>query len=100
MRWICFKYLVIMCIALTLFLKVCNVMSYLKLTNPTVELASMNEDSTEKEEKKIEPEYFTDQFFLLSLAEHYPSIQQKIIIPDHFFQLAYFPEVLTPPPAI
>ena len=75
-------------------------MSYLKLTNPAIELTSINDNSTEKEEKKIEPEYFTDQFFLVSLAEHYSPIQQKIIIPDHFFQLAYFPEVLTPPPAI
>jgi hypothetical protein len=95
-----FKYVVIIVIALTLFLKVSNTISYLKYSLSEIEYASVNDDAAEKEEKKIETEYFTDQFFFNEQVNLFLSVDNKVIIPNHFFQLSYFPEVLTPPPSI
>lgn len=74
--------------------------SYLSYSANNVELLSVNDDATEKEEKKVEAEYAVYQS--LSHATVYFPLQtsKKVIIPNHSFQLAYFPEVLTPPPSV
>jgi hypothetical protein len=74
--------------------------SYLSYpTNPIASL-STNDDATEKEEKKVEAEYAVYHFVSQGEMGFSPQTSKKIIIPDHFFQLAYFPEVLTPPPSV
>lgn len=75
-------------------------MSYLKYTEVAVEYVAANDDATEKEEKKVETEYFIDQLFYGSEIDLFFPVQKKVIIPANTFKLAYFPEVLTPPPAI
>ncbi|MCX2494598.1 hypothetical protein OQX63_14000 [Pedobacter sp. PF22-3] len=95
-----FKYILIACIALAFFLKVSHVVSYLSYSDHNVELLSTNDDATEKEEKKIESEFAVYEV-LFNATLYFPfQSTKKVIIPDHSFQLAYFPEVLTPPPSI
>ncbi|WP_412467117.1 hypothetical protein [Pedobacter sp. KLB.chiD] len=95
-----FKYILMVCIAIAFFLKVSHVLSYLSYSAHNVELLSTNEDATEKEEKKTESE-FAVQEISFNWALYYPIQTSKIvIIPGHAFQLAYFPEVLTPPPSV
>jgi len=94
------KYVLIACIAITLFLKVSHAVSYLSYSADNVEVLSTNDDATEKEEKKVETEY-TVQQIVFHGALYFPlQTSKKVLIPDHSFQLAYFPEVLTPPPSI
>lgn len=95
-----FKYIVIIGIAITLFLKVSNTLSYLKYSLTETKYTSVKDDATEKEEKKGETEYFVDQFFLKEQINIFCSVNTKVIIPDYSFQAGYFPEVLTPPPSI
>ncbi|WP_316843199.1 hypothetical protein [Pedobacter psychrodurus] len=99
MKFFAFKYILISCIALTFFLKVSNVVSYLSYSTDDVEVLSVNDDATEKEEKKVETEYAVQQ--IMFHDEMYIPLQtsNKVIIHGHSFQLAYFPEVLTPPPS-
>ncbi|WP_316735101.1 hypothetical protein [Pedobacter aquatilis] len=99
MKFISFKYVLIICIALTLFLKVSDVLSYLKSSISNIEYIALGDDA-EKEEKKIEHEYFDNQVFFDSSLHLFPVLEQKLIIPDNFSIAAYFPEVLTPPPSI
>jgi len=99
MKFIGLKYLLIVCIAATLFMKVSNALSYIKYSPSELEYASNNDDATEKEEKKVETEYFTNHFFNVTNLSDSFIIEKKVIIPDHFFYPAYFPEVLTPPPS-
>jgi hypothetical protein len=93
------KYILISCIALTFFLKVSHVVSYLSYSADNVEVLSTNDDAAEKEEKKVETEYAIHE--IAFHHELYLPLQtsKKILIPDHFFKLAYFPEVITPPPS-
>jgi len=97
MNFVSIKYILIICIFTALFLKLSNAISYIKFT-AELEYASVDDDATEKEEKKIETEYFTDQFSFQPLLSLYFIIGKKVIIPDHNFQPTYFPEILTPPP--
>jgi len=94
------KYILIACIALAFFLKVSHVFSYLSYSTDNVEVLSTNDDATEKEEKKVETEYAVQQIVFQGTLYFPLQTSKKILIPDHFFQLAYFPEVLTPPPSI
>ncbi|TCD19782.1 hypothetical protein EZ456_19940 [Pedobacter psychrodurus] len=100
MNFYAFKYILISCIAITFFLKVSHVVSYLSYSANNVELLSTNDDATEKEEKKVEPEYAIQQTMFHGDINFTFQTSKKVIIPDHSFQLAYFPEVLTPPPSV
>lgn len=94
------KYILITCITLAFFLKVSHVVSYLSYSVQNVEFSSTNDDATEKEEKKIESEFAVHEV-LFNATLYFPfQTTKKVIIPDHAFQLAYFPEVLTPPPSV
>ncbi|GAA4207030.1 hypothetical protein GCM10022289_28810 [Pedobacter jeongneungensis] len=99
MKFYAFKYVIIACIALTFCLKVSHVMSYLSYSTDHIEFSFINDDATEKEEKKVETEYAVYQI-AFEEGVYFPlQTSKKVIIPDHSFQLAYFPEVLTPPPS-
>ncbi|GGE62684.1 hypothetical protein EV200_105266 [Pedobacter psychrotolerans] len=98
MNLISFKYLLIICIAATLFLKVSNAVSYLRYSTAEIEYSSVNDDATEKEEKKIESEYLANHFYSDPQAGLFFVTDKKLLIPDHSFKMTYFPEVLTPPP--
>lgn len=100
MKFYAFKYILIGCIALTFFLKVSHVVSYLSYSVDHVEVLSTNDDATEKEEKKVETEYTIEETPFHG-EMHFPlKTSKKVIIPDYSLQLAYFPEVLTPPPSV
>lgn len=75
-------------------------MAYLKSTEVVAEYVAANDDAAEKEEKKVESEYFIDQLFYGVGMDLFFPVQKKVVIPANNFKLAYFPEVLTPPPAI
>lgn len=74
-------------------------MSYLKLSTPNIEYSTLGDD-TEKEEKKIESEYFDNQTLLDSFVKIFSTTEKKLIIPHDFSISTYFPEVLTPPPSV
>ena len=94
------KYVLIACIAIAFFLKVSHAVSYLSYSTNNIEVLSTNDDATEKEEKKVETEYAVQQIAFHG-ALYFPlQTSKKVLIPDHSFQLAYFPEVLTPPPSV
>ena len=95
-----FKYILILCLAITLFLKVGIVLSYLSYASVDVENVSSNDDATEKEEKKVETEYFVQDFQIFDDSVWASEMPAKVIIPNHFGKLSYFPEVLTPPPSV
>ncbi|PWS26727.1 hypothetical protein DHW03_11880 [Pedobacter yonginense] len=93
------KYIVVVCIATLLILKVGNVMAYFKFSAQVVCEAVSNDDA-EKEEKKIESEVLYDHFSPNIVLYFVPKSIKKIAIPDSFLPLSYFPEVLTPPPSV
>lgn len=94
------KYILVTCIALIFLIKVSHVVSYLSYSADTTEVLSMHDDASEKEEKKLETEYAIPQF-ASHIQSYFPMLTaKKLIIPDYSFRLAYFPEVLTPPPSI
>ncbi|AZI24468.1 hypothetical protein EA772_03550 [Pedobacter sp. G11] len=95
-----FKYILILCLAIALFLKLGSVLSYLSYASVDIENVSSNDDATEKEEKKVETEYFAQDFLMIDNAVSVFEMPAKVIIPNHFNKLSYFPEVLTPPPSI
>ncbi|QDW27743.1 hypothetical protein FFJ24_024050 [Pedobacter sp. KBS0701] len=94
------KYILIACIALTFVLKVSRVVSYLSYSTDNVEVLSTSDDATEKEEKKIETEYAIQETMFHGKMYFPLQTSKKVIVPDCSLQLAYFPEVLTPPPSI
>ncbi|SFA51638.1 hypothetical protein SAMN04488511_110105 [Pedobacter suwonensis] len=94
------RYILIVCMALAFFLKVSHVVSYLSYSDHHVELLSINDDAPEKEEKKTESEFAVQEISFNGTLYFPFQTSKKVIIPDHAFQLAYFPEVLTPPPSI
>jgi len=94
-----FKYLLIIFLSLAFFVKVGNVLSYLKSSVTNTELSSGNDDTAEKEEKKIENELFTNNSFFGLQGLILNTAEKKVIPVDGAFRLNYFPEVLTPPPA-
>ncbi|MBC6109008.1 hypothetical protein ACFOG5_13205 [Pedobacter fastidiosus] len=93
------RYLIIVAIALTLFLKVSNVVWYFGNSSVDIENVAAN-DATEKEEKKIETEYLVESIFLFDDNSYAIQNSKKVISPIHFNKLNYFPEVLTPPPLV
>lgn len=100
MKFFTLKYILIACIAVTFCLKVSEAISYLSYSSDHVEFLSDNDDATEKEEKKAETEYVVHQLAFQVEINFTLQTSKKVIIPDHAFQLAYFPEVLTPPPSV
>ena len=95
-----FKYILILCLAIALFLKLGSVLSYLSYASVDIENVSSNDDATEKEEKKVEPEYFVQDFLIIDDSVWVSEMPAKVVIPNHFSKLSYFPEVLTPPPSV
>ncbi|TCD10809.1 hypothetical protein EZ449_07945 [Pedobacter frigidisoli] len=93
------KYLFIVAIALTLFLKVSNVVWYFGNSSVDIENVATN-DATEKEEKKIETECLVHSVFLFEDNLYALQSCKKVISPIHFSKPNYFPEVLTPPPSV
>jgi len=75
-------------------------MSYLKFSSTNIEYTSLNDDAAEKEDKKIESEYLDQQIVYNPFMHHFSTGDRKLLIPHNFFVLAYFPEVLTPPPSV
>jgi len=100
MKFSSLKYILILCITLTLFLKVGNVLSYLSCATVDIENVSLNDDATEKEEKKIEAEYFDDYFLCYQNLKSPIQFAVKIILPKNLFTSLYYPEILTPPPSL
>ncbi|MCX3265749.1 hypothetical protein [Pedobacter agri] len=100
MKFIGFKYVLILCLAIALFLKLGSVLSYLSYASVDIENVSSNDDATEKEEKKVETEYFAQDFLMIDNAVSVFEMPAKVVIPNHFNKLSYFPEVLTPPPSV
>lgn len=94
------KYILVTCIALTFLIKVSHVVSYLSYSADNIEVLSTHDDATEKEDKKLETEYAIEQVIFQSQTYFPVLMVKKLIIPDHSFKLAYFPEVLTPPPSV
>ncbi len=74
-------------------------MSYLKFSTSTIEYTALADDS-EKEEKKIESEYFDDQLFANSSFQVFSASPEKLPVSGDSFVLAHSIEVLTPPPSI
>jgi len=74
--------------------------SYFSYSSTDTVCQLSNDDDSEKEEKKIESEYFIDLFFAKVHLNLFSLTEKKIIIPDHAFKLTYIPEVLTPPPLV
>jgi len=100
MKFDVLKYFIVTCIALTFLIKVSHVVSYLSYSTDNIEALSIHDEATGKEEKKVETEYAMEQIVFHSQI-YFPLLTaKKLIIPDHSFKLAYFPEVLTPPPSI
>lgn len=94
------KYILIICVALALFLKVGSALSYLSFSKANIEHSLLNDDATEKEERKVETEYFAHSFLTFESASYFPEASKKVMVPSHLSQLNYFPEVLTPPPSV
>jgi len=94
------KYILIYCFAIALLFKTSGVVSVFVNSIKTTEFNSANQDSTEKEEKKIESEYFEEGIFsFLDLKIPVPLKEKILLLPNSFFP-TYFPEVLTPPPSL
>ncbi|MFC3560884.1 hypothetical protein [Pedobacter jamesrossensis] len=91
-----FKYILICCFALTLLFKASSVLSVFKNSISEIEYSK---DSSEKEEKKIEAEYFDNHQFSYQDLKAPILVPVKVLLPLNFFVPAYFPEVLTPPPS-
>ena len=94
------KYILICCFAIALLFKTSGVVSVFVNPIKATEYNSADQDSTEKEDKKIESEYFEEGIFtFLDLKIPVP-LKEKILLPQNSFYPTYFPEVLTPPPSL
>ncbi|RYD71229.1 MAG: hypothetical protein EOP53_24035 [Sphingobacteriales bacterium] len=91
------KYILIYCFAIALLFKTSGVVSVFANSIKTVEYSG-NQDSTEKEEKKIETEYFESNVSVLPDLKIPVQLKTKVLLPQNNFFASYFPEVLTPPP--
>jgi len=89
----------ILCITVAFIFKVGNVMSYFQYQSSKQMENVASNDAAEKEEKKVETEYFTEQFSFIGNNLIRECTPQKPIVPLYFSKLSYFPEVLTPPPS-
>ncbi|KQR72211.1 hypothetical protein [Pedobacter sp. Leaf176] len=95
-----FKYVLIYCFAIALLFKTSGVVSVFVNSIKTAEYNSANQDSTEKEEKKIETEYFEERMLILPDLKVLIQLKEKTLLPQNNFFPSYFPEVLTPPPSL
>lgn len=100
MRFENLKYVLMICIALAVFLKVSNVFSYLSFSRANIEHVLLNDDATDKEEKKVEAEYFAQEFLALENTSSCTESSKKALFPTHLGNVWYFSEVPTPPPAL
>lgn len=94
-----FKYLFVFCIALTFLFKASNILSVYKNSLTEVEYSDSNKESTEKEEKRVEAEFFDKHHIVYNNFITAGLSNEKILLPFNFFTITYFPEVLTPPPS-
>ena len=99
MKLISLKCIFTISIAFILFLKVSGSLSLIQFSAFESTYTSASDDTAEKEEKKVETEYFTDQLPEGLRLEASFIIGKKVVVPEHSFKLNYFPEVLTPPPS-
>jgi len=99
MKLIKLKLLLIFVVTLAIFIKAGNLSSCLKFSAAPIENTSSTDDATEKEEKKVELECVNHDFFTVENIAAVAANTKRINIPQYFNKLAYFPEVLTPPPS-
>ena len=94
-----FKYLLIFCFTLTLLIKASGMSAYLSLSSKSTQYISLNSDSAEEKETKIETGWY-DDYFLSNTSfalQKQPIKNQEIYY--NVFNPTYIPEVLTPPPS-
>ncbi|WP_316832489.1 hypothetical protein [Pedobacter aquatilis] len=94
------KYVLLYCFAIALLFKTSGVISVVINSVKNIAYSIDNQDSTEKEEKKIEHEYFNTVSIISAVLKTPVQLDKKIVLPEHNFLSSYFPEVLTPPPAL
>lgn len=94
------KYVFFYCFAIALLFKTSGMVSVFINSSKVSEYNSTNQDSTEKEEKKIETEYFEACVLNLPDLKVTVPLKEKILLPQNSFFPTYFPEVLTPPPSL
>lgn len=88
------------CLMAVLLFKVGGVAIYINHFHPDSTYLSVQEDAAEKEEKKVETEYFDHHFMAFESFNTEVLPLSKPALPERFFILSYFPEVLTPPPLV
>ncbi|MFC4213237.1 hypothetical protein ACFOWA_18735 [Pedobacter lithocola] len=93
------KYVLICFFAVMLLLKTTGASSVFLDSFKNTEYSIANQDGTEKEEKKIESEYFDNNLFLVQHVKIPVLVKVKESYPTNNALLSYFPEVLTPPPS-
>lgn len=91
------KYILIFCIALTLVLKASHRSTYIFSQSVTQTLLAQEE--SEKDENKIESYYFVNQDISTQLLLYSSEPVKTFSFREVFFYIAFFPEVLTPPPS-
>ncbi|GGI27731.1 hypothetical protein [Pedobacter mendelii] len=94
-----FKYVLICFFVAMLLLKITGIVSAFIVSIKNTEYNIANQDSGEKEEKKIEPEYFDNQSFSVQHIKIPVVLKDKEAFQTNNDLLSYFPEVLTPPPS-
>ncbi|RNL50264.1 hypothetical protein [Pedobacter jejuensis] len=93
------KYVLICFFVAMLLLKTTGVASAFIDSIKNTECNIANQDSAEKEEKKIESEYFDNQLFSVQHIKIPVILKVKKDYQTNNTLLSYFPEVLTPPPS-
>jgi len=99
MKSVSLKYVLIYCFAIALLFKTSGVASVFINSVKIAEYNSANQD-TEKEEKKIETEYFEARMLNFPDLNLPVTLKEKILLRPNSFFPTYFPEVLTPPPSL
>lgn len=91
------KYILIFCIALTLVLKAGHRSTSIFFAN--VNEITLEQEESEKDENKIESYYFVNQDISTQLLLYSSEPVKTFSFREVFFYIAFFPEVLTPPPS-
>ncbi|MCZ4224465.1 hypothetical protein [Pedobacter rhodius] len=94
------KYFLVYFFAIALLFKTSGLVSVFIEPLKNIEYNFDNQNSTEKEEKKVETEYFEANVSILRDLEAPVQLKGKVLRPQNSFFSTYFPEVLTPPPSL